>query len=157
MATKKLAFGGMSNMRKNAAQMAEMAKSRQIRGVPVPAPSAQASMGAAGMKGLMNQPGMEKRQPLTGAAASERDAMAKKLAAQMAAQQAGKPMKKGGAVKHSDVKMDKKVVKKAVKMHDDQLHGGKKTNLTKLARGGGIEVRGKTKGKMIKMKNGGSC
>jgi hypothetical protein len=45
-------------------------------------------------------------------------------------------MKKGGDVKHSDVNMDKKVVKKAVKMHDDQLHGGKKTNLTKLAAGG---------------------
>jgi hypothetical protein len=48
------------------------------------------------------------------------------------------------------------MVKKAVKMHDDQLHGGKKTNLkslksggcTKMARGGGIEVRGKTRGKM---------
>jgi hypothetical protein len=66
-------------------------------------------------------------------------------------------MKKGGDVKHSDVKMDKKVVKKAVKMHDDQLHGGKKTNLTKLAKGGGIEVRGKTKGKMITMKKGGGC
>jgi len=62
---------------------------------------------------------------------------------------------KGGM--HEDVKMDKKVVKKAVKMHDDQLHGGKKTNLTKLAKGGGIEIKGKTKGKMIKMMKGGSC
>jgi hypothetical protein len=49
-------------------------------------------------------------------------------------------------------------------MHEKQLHGGKKSDLTKLktggmakmksggmakcARGGGIEVRGKTKGKM---------
>ena len=66
-----------------------------------------------------------------------------------------KKMAKGGM--HEDVKMDKKVVKKAVKMHDDQLHGGKKTNLTKLAKGGGIEVRGKTKGKMITMKKGGGC
>ena len=66
-----------------------------------------------------------------------------------------KKMAKGGM--HEDIKMDKKVVKKAVKMHDDQLHGGKKTNLTKLARGGGIEVKGKTKGKMIKMMKGGSC
>ena len=55
-----------------------------------------------------------------------------------------------------DLMQDKKMVKKAVKMHDDQLHGGKKTNLkalkkggcTKMARGGGIEVRGKTRGKM---------
>jgi hypothetical protein len=43
-------------------------------------------------------------------------------------------------------------------MHEKQLHGGKKSDLTKLkcggkvkkyARGGGIEVRGKTKGKFI--------
>lgn len=65
-------------------------------------------------------------------------------------------MKKGGMA-HSDVKMDKKVVKKAVGMHEKQLHGGKKSNLTKLARGGGIEVKGKTKGTMIKMRKGGSC
>jgi hypothetical protein len=69
-----------------------------------------------------------------------------------------KPMKMAeGGKGHSDVKMDKKVVKKAVGMHDTQQHGGKKTNLTKLARGGGVEIKGKTKGKMIKMKNGGSC
>ena len=69
----------------------------------------------------------------------------------------GKKFVGGGmAMKHEDVKMDKKTVKKAVKMHDDQLHGGKKTDLkslkaggcAKMARGGGIEVRGKTRGKM---------
>ena len=49
----------------------------------------------------------------------------------------GRKFRQGGEImKHSDIKMDKKVVKKAVKMHDDQLHGGKKTNLTKLATGG---------------------
>jgi len=65
-------------------------------------------------------------------------------------------MKEGGAA-HSDVKMDKKVVKKAVGMHDKQQHGGKKTNLSKLAKGGGIEMKGKTKGKMVKMNKGGGC
>jgi hypothetical protein len=75
-------------------------------------------------------------------------------------------MKKGGAA-HSDVKMDKKVVKKAVGMHEKQLHGGKKSDMSKLksggmavkkmAKGGGIETKGKTKGKMIAMKKGGSC
>ena len=66
-------------------------------------------------------------------------------------------MKKGGMA-HSDVKMDKKVVKKAVGMHDKQQHGGKKTNLSKLAKGGGVEMKGKTKGTMIKMNKGGrSC
>ena len=62
-----------------------------------------------------------------------------------------------GGMAHSDVKMDKKVVKKAVGMHEKQLHSGKKSNLTKLARGGGIEMKGKTKGKMVKMMKGGSC
>ena len=68
---------------------------------------------------------------------------------------AGKKMAKGGM--HEDVKMDKKVVKKAVGMHESQLHGGKKSNLTKLksggsckgySKGGGIETKGKTKGRM---------
>ena len=80
--------------------------------------------------------------------------------------------KKGG-IAHSekgemkkDLSQDKKMIKKAVGMHDKQQHGGKKTNLTTLkkggpakcmARGGGIEIKGKTKGRMIKMKNGGAC
>jgi hypothetical protein len=66
--------------------------------------------------------------------------------------------KEGGVMKHSDMSMDKKVVKKAVGMHDKQQHGGKKTNLTKLKKGGSIDgcaVRGKTKGTMIAMKSGG--
>jgi hypothetical protein len=66
-----------------------------------------------------------------------------------------KKMAKGGM--HEDVKMDKKVVKKAVGMHEKQLHSGKKSNLSKLAKGGGIEMKGKTKGTMVKMKRGGSC
>ena len=64
---------------------------------------------------------------------------------------------KDGGMAHSDVKMDKKVVKKAVGMHEKQLHSGKKSNLSKLAKGGGIEMKGKTKGTMIKMNKGGSC
>jgi hypothetical protein len=81
---------------------------------------------------------------------------------------AGVGMKKGGTA-HSDVKMDKKVIKKAVGMHEKQLHGGKKSDMSKLksggmacapkkmARGGGIEMKGKTKGTMVKMKKGGAC
>ena len=65
-------------------------------------------------------------------------------------------MKEGGKA-HEDIKMDKKVVKKAVGMHDKQQHGGKKTNLSKLAKGGGVEAKGKTKGKMIKMNRGGKA
>jgi hypothetical protein len=67
-----------------------------------------------------------------------------------------------------DMAQDKKMVKKAVGMHDKQMHGGKKTDLetlkkggkvkkmakmskggcSKMAKGGGIEVKGKTKGKV---------
>ena len=86
-------------------------------------------------------------------------------------------MKKGGMAKKkmnmggmaykegskADMAQDKKTAKKAVGMHEKQLHGGKKSDLAKLksggmtkmkkggscyAKGGGIEVRGKTKGKM---------
>jgi hypothetical protein len=42
--------------------------------------------------------------------------------------------KKGGKVKHSDVKMDKAMVKKAVHKHEKAMHPGKK--MTKLNKGG---------------------
>lgn len=71
--------------------------------------------------------------------------------------------KKGGVMKN-DMMQDKAMAKKAVGMHEAQLHGGKKSNLTKLAKGGsassradGCAVRGKTKGTMIAMKSGGMC
>ena len=63
----------------------------------------------------------------------------------------GKKFKEGGQMKHSDIKEDKpmmeKVAKKAVKSHEKKMHG--------MARGGGVEIKGKTKGKMIKMAGGG--
>ena len=63
----------------------------------------------------------------------------------------GKTFKKGGEMKHSDIAKDKpmmkKVAAKAVKGHEKRLHG--------MAKGGGIEIKGKTKGKMIKMNKGG--
>jgi hypothetical protein len=65
----------------------------------------------------------------------------------------GRKFKEGGAMKHSDVKMDKKVVKKAVGMHEKQLHGGKKSNLTKLRSGGsckGYEEGGSIASKLKK-------
>ena len=59
-------------------------------------------------------------------------------------------MKEGGKA-HSDIAKDKpmmkKVAAKAVKGHEKKLHG--------MAKGGGIEIKGKTKGKMIAMKKGG--
>jgi hypothetical protein len=63
--------------------------------------------------------------------------------------------KGGKAMDKADIKQDKAIVKKAFGMHDKQSHEGKKTNLSKLARGGGIESKGKTKGKMITMCGGG--
>jgi hypothetical protein len=63
-----------------------------------------------------------------------------------------KGMKKGGKV-HSDIAKDKpmmkKVAAKAVKGHEKRMHS--------MAKGGGIEIKGKTKGKMIKMGKGGAC
>jgi hypothetical protein len=73
-------------------------------------------------------------------------------------------MKKGGMMDKKDMAQDKKTAKKAIGMHEKQLHGGKKSDLAalkkggmakmksggmaKCAKGGGIEVRGKTKGKI---------
>ena len=72
----------------------------------------------------------------------------------------GMAYKEGGK---ADMAQDKKTVKKAVGMHEKQLHGGKKSNLAKLkmggmakySMGGGIEKRGKTKGTMVAMRSGG--
>jgi len=50
--------------------------------------------------------------------------------------------------------MMKKTADKAVKGHEKRMH---KTAIKKMARGGGIETQGKTKGTMIKMRNGGKC
>lgn len=66
----------------------------------------------------------------------------------------GKKMAEGGK---ADMKQDKATVKKAVGMHDKQQHMGKKTDLSKLAKGGGVESKGKTQGKMVAMKRGGKC
>jgi hypothetical protein len=44
--------------------------------------------------------------------------------------------KEGGTMKHDDIKEDKALIKKAFGMHDKQLHESKKTDLTKLNKGG---------------------
>jgi hypothetical protein len=79
--------------------------------------------------------------------------------------------KGGKTMAHSDAKedmkmdkaQDKAMIKKAFKQHDKQEHQGgvgtkltlKKGGMTKMARGGGVESKGKTKGKMIAMCGGG--
>ena len=68
--------------------------------------------------------------------------------------------KEGGIMKHDDMKQDmpmmKKVAKKEVKMHEKSMHkmasGGK---VAQLAKANGIAVKGKSKGKIIKMCGGG--
>jgi hypothetical protein len=50
----------------------------------------------------------------------------------------------------ADMKQDKSMMQKAVNKHEGRLHKG--AAMTKLAKGGGIETKGKTKGKQIKMK-----
>jgi hypothetical protein len=79
-------------------------------------------------------------------------------------------MAKGGMA-HKDVKMDKKMMQKAVNKHEGRLHKG--AEMTKLSKGGvapskmgsvktsssrdGIATKGKTKGTMIKMNMGGKA
>ena len=58
-----------------------------------------------------------------------------------------KGMKKGGMA-CSPAAM-KKTAKTEVKGHEKRMHG--------MAKGGGVEIKGKTKGKMIKMMKGGAC
>jgi hypothetical protein len=82
----------------------------------------------------------------------------------------GKKFKGGGMAKEDmkmDMAQDKKMVKKAVSMHDKQMHGGKKTDLEALKKGGmakggsasaradGCASKGKTKGTMVAMCGGG--
>jgi len=66
----------------------------------------------------------------------------------------GMKLAEGGA---TDMAQDKAMIKKAFKQHDMQEHKGGKGTSLKLARGGGIESKGKTKGKQIVMKKGGMC
>ena len=64
-------------------------------------------------------------------------------------------MKKGGMAEggKSDMKQDKSMMQKAVNKHEGRLHKG--SPMTKLSKGGGVESKGKTKGKTIKMNMGG--
>jgi hypothetical protein len=45
----------------------------------------------------------------------------------------------------ADIAQDKKMIKKAIGMHDKQMHGGKKTKLV------GLRAGGKTNADMLKM------
>lgn len=64
----------------------------------------------------------------------------------------GGRMKEGGSVMHDDVKEDKKLIKKAFNLHDDQKHEGK-TDLSGLKKGGRAK---KDTGTVRKYKCGGN-
>jgi hypothetical protein len=66
----------------------------------------------------------------------------------------GRKFKEGGAM---DMAKDKKLVKKAVGMHEKQLHGGKKSNLTKLRSGGscGSKMKKYAAGGKVRYNDGG--
>ena len=129
-------------------------------------------------------PSVSKKQHNLMAAAAHNPAFAKKVgvpvkvAKEFNAADKGKKFSGGGTMatkpmKHDDTAADKKLIKKAVGMHDKQLHGGKATNLSTLKKGGsvkttamgkvktaapsrdGVAVKGKTKGTAVKMCGGG--
>ena len=123
-------------------------------------------------------PSTSKKQHNLMAAAAHDPAFAKRtgvpvsVAKEYVAADKGKKFSGGGEMDKKDLAQDKKMVKKAVGMHDKQLHGGKKTDLAGLKKGGcatkkmasggsaskradGIATKGKTKGTMVKMCGGG--
>ncbi len=67
----------------------------------------------------------------------------------------GKGAMKHGGMAKDDMKQDQGMMQKAVNKHEGRLHKG--SPMTKLAKGGGIESKGKTKGKMITMNMGGKA
>ena len=77
----------------------------------------------------------------------------------------GRKFKEGGSMKHSDIKEDMPMMKKiagleatkVVNKHEKKMHGMKSGGMC-MARGGGVETKGKTKGKQIVMPGGkGMC
>ena len=68
--------------------------------------------------------------------------------------------RKGGIMKHEDIKEDmpmmKKVAKQEVKAHEKSMHKMAKGG-SASARADGCATKGKTKGTMITMKMGGAC
>lgn len=127
-------------------------------------------------------PSVSKKQHNLMAAVANNPAFAKKVGIKQSvgkefvAADKGKKFAKGGeTMDKKDLAQDKKIIKKAVGMHDKQMHGGKKTNLSTLKKGGcvkkmaggglsaghksadGVATKGKTKARQITMKKGGKC
>ena len=111
-------------------------------------------------------PSVSKKQHNLMAAVAKNPTFAKKVGIKQSVGQEfltadkGKTFKKGGMMKHDDIKQDmpmmKKVASKAVKGHEKKMHGMKSGGVFR-ASANGIATKGKTKGKMITMKSGGAC
>lgn len=114
-------------------------------------------------------PSKSKAQRNLMAAAAHNPAFAKKVGVPMSVAKEynqadkGKKFKGGGMMDKKDIKQDKATAKKAVGMHEKQLHGGKKSDLSALKKGGRIAAKGehavqkhsKRGAEMVKMKSGG--
>jgi hypothetical protein len=111
-------------------------------------------------------PSSTAKQARTMAAAAHNPAFAKKVgiptdvAKEFNKADKGRKFKKGGVMKHEDIKEDmpmmKKVAKQEVKAHEKSMHKMAKGG-SASARADGCATKGKTKGTMIAMRNGGSC
>jgi hypothetical protein len=109
-------------------------------------------------------PSVSKKQHGFMAAIAHNPAFAKKVGIKQSVGQEfltadkGKTFKKGGMMKHDDIKQDmpmmEKVASKAVKMHEKKMHGMKSGGVFRSA-ADGCATQGKTKGTMIKMCGGG--
>jgi hypothetical protein len=93
-------------------------------------------------------PSSSKKQRNFMAAAAHNPAFAKKVgiptkvAKEFNQADKGKKFNGGGMAKENskmDMAQDKKMAKKAIGMHDKQMHGGKKTDLAALKKGGGVK------------------
>lgn len=94
---------------------------------------------------------MSKKPKMPKAGGGMKDAMAMPRFGVRAMRPGG--MAKGGKI-HADAAMDKKLIRKEIaraeKMEDKaEAKGMKKGGYAKMARGGGVETKGKTKGKFV--------
>ena len=104
-------------------------------------------------------PSVSKKQHNLMAAVAHNPSFAKKVGIKQSvgkeftAADKGKTFARGGQMKHDDLMEDKKLIKKAIGMHDKQEHKGSKTDLSKLKKGGATKCCGG--GKIKKMASGG--
>jgi hypothetical protein len=103
-----------------------------------------------------------------GTLTNEKDNDMKKMNPGMMAMMAKKKSMRmaDGGMAHSDIAKDKpmmkKVAAKAVKGHEKKMHGMKSGGMAyskggQLSKADGCATKGKSKGTMVKMKNGGAC